>query len=288
MPEFEGRVLMVEGYDLRLARRLVSGVDVWLNNPVYPLEASGTSGMKAGMNGVINLSVLDGWWGEAYTGDNGWAIKPAASDADPARRDAEESRTMYELLQDHVLPLYYDRVAGGYSPGWIRMAKRSIATILAQYRASRMVEEYVDKFYAPASRAHERFTTNGHGTAREVAAWKARVRAAWPGVHARRLDPPPAALAFGETIDIAVATHLNGLSPADVRVELVVAPSTLERDAPAGHVPFALRSTPAGGDAEWVLAFKPDRCGGIDYRVRVYPTRPDLVHPLETGLLLWL
>ena len=102
MPEFEGQMLLVEGYDLRLARRLVSGVDVWLNNPVYPLEACGTSGMKAGINGVINLSVLDGWWGEGYDGKNGWAIKPASSALDEARRNREEARTLYEILQDHV------------------------------------------------------------------------------------------------------------------------------------------------------------------------------------------
>src|SRR5450759_612519 len=108
MPEFEGKVLFVEGYDLRLARRLVSGVDGRLNNPIYPLEASGTSGMKAGMNGVINLSVLDGWWGEGYEGNNGWAIKPAAHTLDQAHRDREESRTLYEILQDQVIPLYYD------------------------------------------------------------------------------------------------------------------------------------------------------------------------------------
>ena len=168
------------------------------------------------------------------------------------------------------------------------MAKRSIATILAQYRASRMVEDYVRKFYAPASRAHDRFTSNAHAAARDVAAWKSRVRAAWSGVHARRLDAPASSLAFGESIAMRIATHLNGLAPADVRVELVVAPSTIDAGGPAAHLPFALQSTAADADAEWVLAFTPDRCGPVDYRIRIYPTRPELVHPLETGLLLWL
>src|SRR6185295_6308919 len=136
--EFQGRLLFIEGYDLHIARRLVSGVDVWLNNPVYPLEASGTSGMKAGMNGVINLSVLDGWWDEGYDSENGWAIKPASPELDPHRRDHEESRTLYEILQHHVIPLYYNRgergtagaehrsappAAGTYSPEWVRIAK---------------------------------------------------------------------------------------------------------------------------------------------------------------------
>ena len=146
MPEFEGKLLLVEGYDLRLARRLVSGVDVWLNNPIYPLEASGTSGMKAAINGVINLSVLDGWWGEGYEGDNGWAIKPAAQALDQYKRNREEAQTLYEILQDQVIPLYYARGPQGYSPGWIEVAKRSMGSILPRFNAARMVHEYVAKF----------------------------------------------------------------------------------------------------------------------------------------------
>src|SRR5205807_5906687 len=134
--EFQGRLLFIEGYDLHIARRLVSGVDVWLNNPVHPLEASGTSGMKAGMNGVINLSVLDGWWAEGYDGSNGWAIKPAAHTLDQMHRNREEARALYEILQDQVIPMYYDRDAAGYSPKWVDLAKRSIASILPRYNAT--------------------------------------------------------------------------------------------------------------------------------------------------------
>ncbi|HEX2334775.1 MAG TPA: alpha-glucan family phosphorylase, partial [Burkholderiales bacterium] len=155
--EFAGRILFVEGYDLHIARRLVSGVDVWLNNPVHPLEASGTSGMKAGMNGVINLSILDGWWDEGYDGENGWAIKPASPELDPHRRDREESRTLYEILQDRVIPLYYDRTEGGYSPRWMKIAKRSMASLLPRYDASRMLGEYVSKYYIPALRQGHRY-----------------------------------------------------------------------------------------------------------------------------------
>ena len=188
--EFAGRILFIEGYDLHIARRLVSGVDVWLNNPVHPLEASGTSGMKAGMNGVINLSILDGWWDEGYDGENGWAIKPASPDLDPHRRDREEARTLYEILQDRVIPLYYDRTEGGYSPGWMKIAKRSMASLPPRYDASRMLGEYVSKYYIPASRQGYRYTQKRLRSAKAVAAWKAKVRAAWNGVAARRLDTP--------------------------------------------------------------------------------------------------
>jgi len=208
--DFEGRVLLVEGYDLRLGRRLVSGVDVWLNTPVYPLEASGTSGMKAGINGVINLSVLDGWWGEGYRGDNGWAIKPLGEAQDPERRDREEARTLYEILQDQVVPLYYRRDGGGTSPQWIRMAKRSIATILPRFNADRMVGEYATKFYQPAAQQGRRFSERGQAVARDIAAWKTKVRKAWPGVRIRRVDHPTTQLQFGGKIEFEVAVTLNG------------------------------------------------------------------------------
>ncbi len=287
MREFEGRVLMVEGYDLRLARRLITGVDVWLNNPVYPLEASGTSGMKAGMNGVINLSVLDGWWGEGYSGDNGWAVKPSSAAADPARREAEESRTLYELLQDQVLPLYYDRPPGSYSPGWIRMAKRSIATILPTYRAARMVNEYVTRYYVPAARAHRDYTANDYALARDVARWKDRIRSAWPGVQARRLDLPIGSLPFGDAFTLEIEVALNGLQPDDLHVELVVSPQRVEGTEETTRVPFTQRAAREGAGT-WALTYRPDQCGAVEYRVRVFPVHADLVHPLEMGLLLWV
>ncbi|MEP7208022.1 MAG: alpha-glucan family phosphorylase [Casimicrobiaceae bacterium] len=287
MREFEGRVLMIEGYDLRLARRLVAGVDVWLNNPVYPLEASGTSGMKAGMNGVVNLSVLDGWWGEAYAGDNGWAIKPVRANADAAKREAEESRTLYEILQDHVLPLYYDRTGGSYSPGWIRMAKRSIASILPNFRATRMVNDYITRFYVRAARAHRAYAADSYALARDVAQWKDRVRAAWPGVQAQRVDLPIGTLAFGTAFTLEVAVTLNGLAPEDVHVELVVMPSGVEGASEPTRLAFRPGLAQDRGGT-WTLAYRPDQCGAVDYRIRVYPSRPELVHPLEMGLLLWL
>src|SRR5574340_199100 len=209
MPEFEGKILLVEGYDLRLARRLVGGVDVWLNNPVYPLEASGTSGMKAGMNGVLNLSVLDGWWGEGYDGRNGWAIKPASDAVDEGRRSQEEARTLYELLQDSVIPLYYAWGPMGYSPGWVQMAKHSIASLLPRFNSTRMLSEYLTRFYLPASQQNRRYNDGGREGAHGVAAWKAKVRRAWPNVSLRRLDIPKRSIAFGETLGFQVAARLD-------------------------------------------------------------------------------
>ncbi len=285
--EFEGKILFLEGYDLHIARRLVSGVDVWLNNPVYPLEASGTSGMKAGMNGVINLSILDGWWDEGYDGENGWAIQPASPELDPHRRDQEESRSLYEILQHQVIPLYYDRT-NGTSPRWILKAKRSMASLLPQYDASRMLGEYVAKFYLPAARQGRRYAEDDYHAARAVAAWKARVRAAWPGVQARRLDQPPGRIQFGETIPVEVAVRLNGLSPADVRVELLL--SREPRESPPIEHSHDLPHAGAldSGEHRFALALRPGLSGKLDYRIRVYPRHELLSHPLEMGLMTWV
>src|SRR5882672_3185744 len=286
--EFQGRLLFIEGYDLHIARRLVSGVDVWLNNPVHPLEASGTSGMKAGMNGVINLSILDGWWDEGYDGENGWAIKPASPQLDQHRRDREEARTLYELLQDSVIPLYYKRAEGGYSAEWIRMAKRSMASLLPRFDASRMLGEYVSKFYLPAARQGQRYTQNGYEAAKTIAAWKARVRAAWPGVALSRLDTPPARIQFGETVAVEIAVKLNGLAPGDVVVELLLS-RALREAAPLSHSP---ELAPAGqaepGEQRYRIDLKPGLAGRLDYRIRVYPRHDLLTHPFEMGLSTWL
>ncbi|HET9045859.1 MAG TPA: alpha-glucan family phosphorylase [Casimicrobiaceae bacterium] len=289
MPEFEGRVLLVEGYDLQLARELVSGVDVWLNNPIYPLEASGTSGMKAGMNGVVNLSVLDGWWGEGYRTGNGWAIKPASAAADATRRDMEESRTLYEILQDHVLPLYYDRGTQGYSQEWIAMAKASMASILPRFNATRMVNEYVSKFYHPAARQGRRLAEHGYAGASALAAWQTRVRAAWPGVKLRRIDAPSSRITFGDRVTIEVAVAMKGLAADDLRVELCVSRPEREANSDEQHR-YALTAQGAPGDngeQRYAIDFAPDLCGRLDYRIRAYPTHPDLAHAFQLGLMRW-
>jgi len=261
-------------------------VDVWLNNPVYPLEASGTSGMKAGINGVINLSILDGWWDEGYDGGNGWAIKPASDHVDQEKRNADEARTLYELLQDHVIPLYYARDGLAYSPGWVAMAKRAMASILPQFSSRRMLDEYVAKFYVPAASGGRRYTADDWAPARDVARRKARVREAWPGVTLHRADAPAARIAFGETVSIAVDVALNGLSSDDVAVELLLR-QTHEVKQPWQRHRFAAPAV-SGGVARYALELAPGICGKLDYRIRAFPHHPLLTHPFEVGLMRWL
>jgi starch phosphorylase len=290
MPEFEGRLLMVEDYDLRLARRLVSGVDVWLNNPIYPLEASGTSGMKAGINAALNLSVLDGWWDEGYDGKNGWAIKPGSQMLDEHRRNREEARTLYELLQDQIVPLYYERNHLGYSPGWVRMAKHSMATLMPRFNATRMVGEYVSKFYLPASKQWRRLLDSDFEPAQRIARWKHKVREQWAGVSIRRHDTAERAIRFGERVRCEVGVKLNGLSPEDVRVEMLIGRQTRrDRLQDFERHPFEFVGV-VNPDGEHVFALEitPDMCGKLEYHIRVYPQHELLTHPFETGLMVWL
>jgi starch phosphorylase len=290
LPQFEGRILMVEDYDLRLARRLVSGVDVWLNNPIYPLEASGTSGMKAGMNGVLNLSVLDGWWDEGYDGTNGWAIKPVSEGFDEARRSREEAKALYELLQDQVIPMYYRRGDLGHSPDWIRMAKRSIATLLPRFSSTRMVGEYLAKFYLAASRQGRRYGENGMETARRIAAWKGHVRKSWNAVRIRRVDSAQRNILFGESMRFEVAVYLDGLKPDDVVVELLIGRQTeWERLRENRRYRFEWEGIMTEeGEHRFVLQLTPEICGKLEYRVRAYPWHENLTHPFEMGMMRWL
>ena len=245
--------------------------------------------MKAGMNGVINLSVLDGWWDEGFDRDNGWAIKPAAEKLDQAQRDKEESRTLYEILQDEVIPLYYKRGTRSYSREWIRMAKRSIATILPRYNASRMVGEYASRFYLPASRQGRRYADDSFAGAKTISPWKARIRAAWPGVSLRRLDTPPARLNFGESMKVELGVELNGLATDDVMVEMLLSPPNVEREprTPQRFRFIADGKIEGSGEHRFALELKPKLCGRLEYRIRAYPWHELLTHPFELGLMLW-
>ncbi len=290
MPEFIGKILMVEGYDLGLSRTLVSGVDVWLNNPLYPLEASGTSGMKAGLNGTINLSVLDGWWGESYDGENGWAIKPVSETLSEEVRTHEETITLYELLQDQVVPSYYDHGKMGFSPSWVKMAKRSMATIMPRFNSKRMVSEYLTKCYLPANQQHRLYKQNNYENSHLVADWKARVRHAWSGVALSRLDAGQKEINFGASFHLEIGVRLNGLKPDDVNVEMLLGLYS-KRQALQNSHRYRLVATGAvtdAGENVFVADVKPEHCGKMEYHIRAYPYHEMLTHPFELGMMHWL
>jgi starch phosphorylase len=288
-PEFEGRILLVEGYDMALARKLVSGVDVWLNNPEHPLEASGTSGQKAGINGVLNLSVLDGWWAEGYKPGNGWAIRPHGPKFDPLERDREEGLELLDILEEEVVPLYYKRNGHGYSSEWIKRAKRSMITTLPRFNAQRMVMDYVRRCYAPASRQGRRLSADGHRNAQELARWKRFVASAWGKVRLRRVDEPPAELSSGDRLALRVLAGLGELSPDDVAVECLLGrPGSDSTFKVHGSHRLRAAEKTSSGDTLFALDLDLETCGLHHYKLRIYPIHPMLTHPFETGCMVWL
>ncbi|MER8036789.1 alpha-glucan family phosphorylase [Streptomyces hydrogenans] len=289
-PRVRHRIVFLPDYGMEMARGLYPGCDVWLNNPLRPLEACGTSGMKAALNGCLNLSVLDGWWDEWYEPEFGWAIPTAdgAAAADEERRDDLEAAALYELIERRVAPRFYDRGTDGVPVAWTAMVRRTLADLGPKVLADRMVREYVERLYVPAAAARRALTPD---RARELAAWKARVRAAWPGVAVDHVeigdDLAEAGAELGATPVVRVRVALGGLSPDDVEVQAVTgrvdADDTLTDTRTSGL-------KPAGGpDLEgrqpYAGTLELDRTGPFGCTVRVLPAHPLLAHPAEPGLL---
>lgn len=288
-PEFEGKVIFLENYDLALARWLVTGTDILLNTPEYPLEASGTSGQKAGINGVLNLSTLVGWWDEGCNGENGWAITPQDPAFDPDFRNREEARELYEILESQIVPLFFDPTGKGYSEGWIRKSKRSMQSLIPRFSAQRMVMDYVATYYEPANRQGRLMGGQDGLLARELARWKRKVSEAWSDVRLTRIDDAPEQIHAGETIPVRVAAELGGLEPGDVIVECLIG---TENSVNALHVKerMTLKHEGYGPDGETLfhLDLTPPLSGLQSYRIRAYPSHRLLCHPFETGQMVWL
>lgn len=282
-PEFIGRLFMVEGYDMLLARNLVQGCDVWLNNPEYPQEASGTSGEKAGINGVVNVSVMDGWWAEGYQPEpnrNGFAIQPVL---DPNIRDAEEARQLLDLLEYEVAPRYYGSDGDGYSGEWLRLSRNSMKSLIPRFNSSRQVIDYVRGYYGPASKSAKRMSAGDSRAARELSQWKRRVLEAWPGVSLHLAATPATLIASGERLPLRVQAQLNGLGSDEVCVECRVG-----RVDSQSH--FQVETTlplKPGPDGAYQADLEP-LTGLQHYQIRAYPQHPAQAHRFELGLMLWL
>ncbi|MCW8919640.1 MAG: alpha-glucan family phosphorylase [Gammaproteobacteria bacterium] len=287
-PAFIGKIILLEGYDMAMARKLVTGVDVWLNTPEYPLEASGTSGQKAAINGVINLSVLDGWWDEGFDGSNGWAIHPHLRKNGHTKLDITESNDLLELLEHKVLPLYFDCGSRGYSKQWVELSKASMKSCIPRFNGQRMVVDYLHDYYAKAITHHKKLTAENGAPARELAQWKSRVRQAWRGVTVSRVDKVIPAMAAGKSLPISVSVNLNGLEPADVVVECLVGsePVNGHFSASSRHCFSHLRQE--DGRDLFELQLQPTLPGVNFYKIRLYPYHTLLCHPFETGSMVWL
>jgi len=288
-------VVFLEDYDLGKAAMLVQGIDVWLNTPRRPYEASGTSGMKVVPNGGLNVSVLDGWWAEAYRPGVGWAIGTGQELGQPAYEDQLDAESLYSLLENEIVPLFYSRDADGLPRGWIAMMKESIKVLAPAFSGDRMVKQYAECFYLPAADHYERLAAGGFAKAKELAAWKARVREAWPGVKIVTVgdDGGPHAgrggheVAVGEDIPVAARVDLAGLDPADVTVEAFH--SSLHPDGTLRTGRGVALELAGHEDGRYLYrGTVPAKTSGLHgYAVRVLPHHEDVLVPHELPLITW-
>lgn len=295
LPEFEGRIVFVEDYDHYVGRRLYQGVDLWLNNPRRPLEASGTSGMKLPPNGGLNLSVLDGWWVEGYTGRNGWAIGgeiPTSTQApQPEFEDQIDTASLLHTLEAQVIPLFYAKPDGKLPIAWLQLMRDSIRSVVPVFNTHRMVKEYAEHLYEPAARAHIEFSASGCAKATALSQWKDRMRADWPQIRISDVKVTNVDLSkilVGDTLEITAKVHLGKIDPKFVQVQAYVGESTdstiikpVARELPN------CEKLPGDGDYLYKGSISAPESGTYAFNIRVIPTHPNLTQAHELRLITW-
>lgn len=286
-PEVRGRFAFIEDYDMEVARVLVQGADVWLNNPRRPQEASGTSGMKAALNGALNLSVLDGWWDECYDGSNGWAIGTVEKYEDEEYQDRVEASALYNLLEREVVPRFYDRPAGPVPHRWVERMKASMSSLGPFVSADRMLRDYVERLYEPAGRHGKEMRKDDHARARSLAEWKMRVRAGWPDVKILEVEGDLTAADLGDERSVSVAVHLGSLSTDDLKVEL--AHGQVGANDELMSPTFVNMDVESRRDDTCIYrgSFEVEGTGLYGFSVRVLPSHPDLTDKMDLGLIVW-
>lgn len=285
---FKGKIVFLENYDIDMARYLVSGTDVWLNNPTRPYEASGTSGQKAALNGQPNCSILDGWWVEGYNGKNGWAIGEEREYHDQEIQANEDSDSLYRILEEEIVPTFYDRDADGVPHRWVGYMKEAIRTCAPEFSMRRMVKEYTNCYYVPEMRQSMRVEQKHYEQARALAAWKEHIRKGWNSLELYIEGQREGQLSLGEGIDVRAWVRANGLTPEDLSVELVYGDANDERGANAQYtIPMSYTKRELDGSYRYDAQLKPDKSGSIAYNVRVVPTHPGLTEKYEMGLIRW-
>ncbi len=287
-PRVRSRIVFLEDYDMTMARYLVSGSDLWLNCPRRPLEASGTSGMKAAINGVLNISVLDGWWDEAFSKEIGWAIGRGEEYEDQSLQDEVEGKALYDLLEREIVPLFYTRGMDGLPREWIRMMKASMSRVGQGFSTHRMLLEYAQRFYEPALANFAAFTADGSSLAKEMAAYVEKLKENWGALRIEELTSSSASiLKVGDTISIRAKVFLAGLSSSDVAVELYH--GTLSSQGEIGQ-PMRKEMTACGRDGQssiYCVDLICEATGRQGFTLRILPKHRALVHPFLPGLVKW-
>ena len=287
-PEFLGKIIFLEDYDMELARRLVSGVDIWMNTPTRPLEASGTSGEKAEMNGVVNLSVLDGWWVEGYRQGAGWALKQERTYQNQGYQDQLDAATIYSLLENEILPLFYNRNEQGFSEGWIKTIKNSIATIAPHYTMKRQLDDYYDKFYNKEAANFKKLSADNNRLAKELASWKETVAQRWDSIRVVSKDDSVLYGAeTGKKYTLRYVIDEQGLNDA-IGLELI----SIKTDKNGEEHIFSKREFEVvaheGNNYTFEATFEPDVAGSFKSCVRMYPKNENLVYREDFCYVKWL
>ena len=287
---FENRVVFVEDYDSYIARRLVQGVDLWLNHPLRPLEASGTSGMKLAPNGGLNLSVLDGWWREGYNGNNGWAIGPEIDNGTVEFQNEVDASSLYQLLENQIIPLYYAKPDGKLPLAWLQLMRESIRSVTPVFNTHRMVKEYTERLYIPAAKSHEDFSRDNCAAATHLSQWKAQMRKDWPQVRIHDVqvgNQDRQNIPVGESLQVSARVHLGAVDPKHVRVEAYHG----EADNGGIRNPTAtvLDQSSQNGDGSYLYqgSVPASESGAYGFSVRVVPTHPHLMQTHELRLITW-
>ena len=287
-PDVRKRIVFLPNYDIGMAKLLYPGTDVWLNNPLRPLEACGTSGMKAALNGSLNLSILDGWWAEFYDQENGWAIPSADSAGDSAERDKLEADSMYDLIEHQIAPRFYDRGKDGVPTRWVESIRHTLSTLSPALSADRMVKEYVERLYMPAAAAERTISASAYQPAKDLAAWKARVTAAWPKVHVSHVESGgvDAVPQVGDALHLRATLDIDGLSPDDVSVEVLYGRARDgDRLEDVHHQILELAERGEGAPLVFAGTVALTRAGSFGYTVRVVPNHALLASSAEMGLV---
>ena len=288
-PDVRGRLVFLPDYDIGMAQTLYPGTDVWLNNPLRPLEACGTSGMKAALNGVLNLSILDGWWDEYFDGENGWAI-PSSDSSDPEERDRREAEALYDLIEHEIAPRFYDRDQDGLPRRWISSIRHTLAVYSSELSAERMVRQYTEDLYRPAALAEAALSAAHFEAGRDLAAWRARVVEAWPRVSVSHVESGGVASVpqVGDELHLRAHVELGGLAPDDVSVEAVYGRSGedgLLVDTAVQALEPTTGSSATGAATVFTGTVNLARAGGFGYSVRVLPKNALLASPADLGLI---
>jgi glycogen phosphorylase len=290
---FDGKVVLVENYNMTIARNMVQGVDIWLNNPRRPLEASGTSGQKVCINGIVNFSILDGWWCEGYNGKNGWVIGDETFYTNEYYQDNADSESIYNILENQIIPMFYDRDENGIPIRWAKIMKESIKSLTYQYSTHRMVQDYTTKMYIPSMDRLDKLSANNYSLAKNLSEWKSYMESTWQQVQISADKQESQLKEFraiaGQSMKLTVNIFLGSINPEHVKVEMYYGTTNKHNTIDNTElVEMSIEENTGSGSYRYTASLEIPEGGQYGYTFRVIPKNPDLINPFNMGLIKWI